>query len=371
VKITGVETIPVDVPIDPVRAIVGARGGHLTSPFLLVRVLTDEGLVGLGEVSCTPVWSGEDQVTAAHLIDAYLAPALVGRDPLDIARLAAEMGRRVAGNPFTRAGVEMALWDILGKVAGLPLYRLWGDARRDEVPAKFSVSGVEPERAAEIASWAVERGFRAMKVKVGRDLEEDLRRVAAVRRAVGPEVLLGVDANGGWPPWVAIEAVARLPEHGVAFVEQPVARGDPARMAAVRARSTLPILADESVETVDDAFALSRAGAADALSIYVGKGAGLGMARQIAGFAEAAGLACTVGSNGELGIASAAMIHLGMTLPPGTAEAFPCDILSSFMYEDMLLTEALPVEGGLAQPPPGPGLGVELDPERLERYRVH
>jgi muconate cycloisomerase len=132
----------------------------------------------------------------------------------------------------------------------------------------------------------------------------------------------------------------------------------------------MPILADESVETVDDAFALSRAGAADALSIYVGKGAGLGMARRIAGFAQTAGLACTVGSNGELGIASAAMIHLGLTLPAGTAEAFPCDILSSFLYEDMLLAEPLPVEGGRAYPPAGPGLGVELDGASVERYRV-
>jgi L-alanine-DL-glutamate epimerase-like enolase superfamily enzyme len=369
-RIARIETIPVDVPIDPRLAIVGSRGGHLTSPFLVLRVHTDEDVTGVGEVSCTPGWSGEDRVTAAHLIATYLEPALVGEDPLDVARLSALMNARLAGNPFTRAGIEMALWDVLGKVAGLPLYRLWGDAQREFVPTKFSVSGVGPERAAEIARWAVERGFRAMKVKVGRDLAGDLERVAAVREAVGPEVRLGVDANGGWPPWIAIEAVERLTEFEIAFVEQPVARADLGWMAAVRSRSRIPIVADESVETVFDAMALVRAQAADALSIYVGKGAGLGMARKIANVAGAAGMACTVGSNGELGVASAAMIHLGMALPPLAAETLPCDILSTFLYEDMLLTEPLPVEAGRACPPQRRGLGDDRPADRVEHYRV-
>jgi L-alanine-DL-glutamate epimerase-like enolase superfamily enzyme len=369
-KIISIETIPVDVPIDPVRAIVGSRGGHLTSPFLLLKVHTDEGVVGLGEVSCTPRWSGEDQVSSAHLIHSYLEPLLVGQDPCDVARLTRLMAGGLSNNPFTRAGVEIALWDILGKVANLPLYRLWGDAQRESVPTKFSVSGLEPERSADIARWAVEQGFGAMKVKVGRDLESDLARVRAVREAVGPDVKLGVDANGGWQPWVALAAIEPLAALGITFLEQPVAPMEPSWMAAVRARSPIPVLADESVSTVFDAMTLIRAGAADAFSIYVGKGAGLGMARGIATVAGAAGLACTVGSNLELGIASAAMIHLGLSLPPGSVEAFPCDILSMFLYEDMLLTEPLPVVAGCARPPTGPGLGVELDPARVERYRV-
>jgi muconate cycloisomerase len=370
VKIRAIETIPVDVPIDPARAIVGSRGGHTKSPFLLLKVHTDEGITGLGEVSCTPRWSGEDQVTAAHLIHTYLEPLLVDQDPCDVARLTVLMSSGLANNPFTRAGVEIALWDILGKVANLPLWRLLGEAQREAVPTKFSVSGVEPERAAAIATWAVEQGFPAMKVKVGGDLATDLRRVRAVREAVGPQVLLGVDANGGWPPWVALAAIEPLHELGVAFLEQPVSWVEPAWLAAVRSRSPMPILADESVSTVFDAMLLIRAAAADAFSIYIGKGGGLGMAHRIATVAAAAGLACTVGSNLEMGVASAAMIHLGMLLPPGSVEAFPCDILSMFLYEDMLLQAPLPVEAGLARPPSGPGLGVELDPERVERYRV-
>ncbi len=369
-KILGVETIPVRVPIDPGLAVIGARGGHTESPFLFVRIATDEGLSGLGEVSCTPGWSGEDQVTAAHLIHSFLEPLLVGQDPLEVARLSTAMERRVANNPFTRAGLEMALWDLAGKVAGLPLYRLWGGAQRDAVPTKFSVSGRPPERAAEIAAWAVSRGYTAMKVKVGGDLATDLARVAAVRAAIGPDVRLGVDANGGWSPWVALEAVRRLQEYDVFFVEQPVAPDDVAQLASVRRHSPVPILADESVNTVFDAMAVARAGAADAFSIYVGSGGGLSTARHVGQLAYAAGLACTVGSNLEMGVASAAMIHLGMVLPRGSPETFPCDILSWLFYEDMLLTEPLDVTATRAVPPSGPGLGVELDPERVARYRV-
>src|SRR4051794_32922630 len=111
-KISRIESIPVQVPIHPQRAIRGGKGAHTVSPFLLVKVHTDEGIVGLGEVSCTPLWSGEDQVTAAHFIDTILSPALVGQNPTHIERLTVKMRHVLAGNPFTKAALEMALWDI-------------------------------------------------------------------------------------------------------------------------------------------------------------------------------------------------------------------------------------------------------------------
>lgn len=368
-KITQIETIPVQVPIHPRRVIQGGRGSHSHSPFLLVKIHTDEGLTGLGEVSSTPVWSGEDQVTAGHVIQRYLAPLLIGQNPLQIERLTRALQRPVAHNPFTKAALEMALWDILGKVAGLPLYQLLGGPVREVVPTKFSVSGVAPAQAAEIALWAVEQGFGAMKVKVGLNPDEDVARVAAVRQAVGPGVRLGVDANGGWSPRVAIQTIPRLYDYDIYFVEQPVAETDAAWLADVRRQIRLPILADESVYSAQDALALARAQAADVFSLYVGKG-GIGPARQIAAVAEAAGLACTVGSNLELGIGNAAMIHLALATPGIAAEEFPCDILSPFFYETDLLEEALPIRGGEARPPAGPGLGVRLDEEKVAFYRV-
>lgn len=368
-KISRIESIPILVPVRPEVAIKARAGYHTASPFLLVRIHTDEGIVGVGEVSCTPIWSGEDQVTAAHFIDSYLAPAITGHDPREIERLTARLDAAIAENLFTKAGLEMALWDICGKAANLPLYRLLGGPVRDFVPTKWSVSGLEPPRAAKIAAWAVEKGFRAMKVKVGIDPEQDVARVKAVREAIGPQIRLGADANGGWPPRVAIQTIRRLAEQNIFFAEQPVAPVDVAWMRDVRRSVEVPIIADESVFVLQDAMALVRAEAADVFSIYVGKG-GIGPARKIAAVAEAAGLTCTIGSNLELGIASAAMVHVGMSTPGVGAEEFPCDIIGPLYYEDDVVAEPLPIVHGIARPNERPGLGVELDMDKVRRYRV-
>ncbi len=369
-RITSIETIPVRVPIRPELAIRSSIGAHTVSPFLLVKIHTDDGIIGLGEVSSTPRWSGEDQVTAAHWIQDFLAPQLEGEDPRDVERLTAKLGRALAGNPFTKAALEMALWDILGKSLGTPVYRLLGGPVREFVPTKWSVSGVEPEKAAQIARWAVEQSFRTMKVKVGLDPEHDVARVRAVREAVGPKVRIGVDANGGWSVAAAVQTIRRLCEYDIFFVEQPVAPLDVAWMAEVRRQLEIPVVADESVYTPQDAMALARAGAADVFSVYTGKSAGIGPARKIAAIAEAAGLACTVGSNLELGVGTAAMVHLALATPGITAEEYPCDIIGPLYYEDDILAEPLPIKGGQARAPDRPGLGVELDEHKVERYRV-
>ena len=369
-KIVAIDTIPINVPIEPSRATVGGRGSHTESPFLILEMRTDEGITGLGEVSCTPLWSGEDQVSAAHFINTILAPLLIGEDPLDRTRLTHLMRRTLANNPFTRAGIELAQWDIAGKVAGQPVSQLLGGAVRNEVRTKYSVSGMEPAKAAEIAAWAVEQGFTAMKVKVGLDPATDVARVRAVREAVGDEVLLGVDANGGWSLAAAISVIPRLEDLNIAFVEQPVPAGDPRWLAHVRAASRLPVVADESLSTAADALALIGAAAADMFSIYVGMGGGLLEARNVAAIGEAAQIPATIGSNLELGIAQAAMIHLAIAAPGIRPDVLPCDIISKFFYSHDIVSAPLPVDAGWARPLTEPGLGVELDQAAIARFRV-
>jgi L-alanine-DL-glutamate epimerase-like enolase superfamily enzyme len=371
VRITRIEKIPVRVPIRPEFQIHGSLGSHVESPFLILKVHTDEGLIGIGEVSATPVWSGEDSVTAAHVISNFLEPALTGEDARDIERLTMKMRRAVAGHPFTKSGLEIALWDILGKAAGLPVYRLLGGAVRERVPIKMSVSGAAPERAAELARWAKAKGLKALKVKVGIEPEGDVARVRAVRDAVGPDFRVGVDANGGWSPRVAIQTIRRLVEEcNIYFAEQPVAPLDLQWMVEVRRSVPVPVMADESCYTLQDAMAIARAGAADILSVYIGKGGGIGPARKIAAVAEAAGLVCTIGSNLELGIASAAMAHVASATAAVAADEFPCDILGPIAYEHDLLRESLDYRDGTVRVPDKPGLGVEIDEDMLARYRV-
>jgi muconate cycloisomerase len=189
----------------------------------MVKVHTDAGTIGLGEVSCTPRWSGEDQFIAQHLIRVYLEPLLVGENPTEVEKLSVKFCLAFAGNFFTKAAVEMALWDIAGKVSGKPVCELLGGKVREMVPTKWSVSGVGSDQAAEIAKWAVSQGFKAMKVKVGIDPDGDVARVKAVRDAIGPKIKLGGDANGGWSPDVAVKTIERLSEFEISFEEQPVA----------------------------------------------------------------------------------------------------------------------------------------------------
>jgi L-alanine-DL-glutamate epimerase-like enolase superfamily enzyme len=371
VKITRIETIPVRVPIRAEFQIQGALGSHTESPFVILRVHTDEGIIGLGEVSCTAIWSGEDASTAIHMIQQYLEPALTGEDPRDIERLSIKMRRGLAGNPFTKSGIEIALWDILGKSVGLPVYRLLGGAVRDRIPIKMSVSGVGPERAAELGRFAVSIGLTALKVKTGIEAQADIARVRAVRAAVGPDFRVGVDANGGWSPRVAIQTIRRLADEcKIFFAEQPVAPLDIQWLVDVRRNVPVPVMADESCYTLQDSMALARAGAADILSLYIGKGGGIGPARKMAAVAEAAGLTCTVGSNLELGVASAAMAHVAAACPGIGAEEFPCDILGPIAYVHDLLAEPFDFRHGSMKAPDGPGLGVALDEKMLAKYRV-
>ncbi len=374
-KITRVEAIPIQVPMNPKLAIKSGRGGwHDVSKYLLVRIHTDAGIVGLGEASVTPKWSGEDQITAMHYVNNYFAPLLVGEEapqgPAQIEALTKKYTFPVAENYFTKSAIDTALWDIAGKITGKPVYELLGGKKRDFVHTKWSVSAQPPPRPAEIARWAYDQGFRKMKVKVGVDPESDIERVRSVREAVGPDVKLGVDANGGWvTPAVAIPTIKRLQDYNIYFAEQPVNEGDIEGMAEVRAAVDLPIVADESVYTLSDAKALAARKACDVFSIYIGKAGGITGAKAIADFALQAGIICVIGSNLELGVGSAAMTHLALSHAAFVAEKFPSDIIGPFFFEDDILKPSLPLKPGEARVFDKPGLGIELDEEKIERYR--
>ena len=369
-KVQRLETIPVEVPLEPSRALLSGNGHHTVSPFLLIVVHTDDGRYGLGEVSCTPQWSGEDHATAAHLIHKVVGPLLIGADPTDVNRLTAAIDKRLANNPFTKAGIEMALWDLLGKKAGLPVYALLGGKVRERVDTKYSISGLSPEKAADIAVWAVQQGFTSMKVKVGLDPVADVKRVKSVRAAVGASVRLGVDANGGWSVYDAVRCLREMEVCDIAFAEQPVPANQIEALAYLRSRSSVPILADESVNTPEDALQVLKLGAADAISVYIGKSGGIAKARRIMAVAESGGVSCTIGSNLELGVGSAAMTHLALASRELDTLKLPCDILTPFFYADDIVLGSSPIRAGYAEASEGPGLGVDVDWKKVERYRV-
>ena len=368
-KIARVEPIPILVPLKPGLTTKTAHGEHIDSPYVIVRVHTDEGVVGLGEATLSPRWSGETSPGCVSAIENLISPALEGSDPRDVTALLGKMDGALRLNPFTKAAVEMALWDIVGKAAGLPVYRLLGGKVRESVPMKMVVGAFEVSKAVALAQRFLDWGVRCLKVKVGLDPAGDIERVAAVREAAGPEVRIGVDANCGWNQPTARRTLRALEPYDILFAEQPVPPGDPQALAKLREATTIPIMADESVFTPADAWDLTAHRAADVLSLYPGKNGSLIASMAIAHVAKAAGIVCHMGSNLELGIASAAMLHLAVAVPAIDSETYPADILGPLYHEADMIREPLALGPEVAQVPEGPGLGVELDEEQVDRWR--
>ncbi|MGH3383380.1 MAG: mandelate racemase/muconate lactonizing enzyme family protein [Nocardioidaceae bacterium] len=363
--VAAVETTTVRLALDDRLAVHGARHVHAVSEFVLVRVRTSSGGYGYGEVSATRNWSGEDAVTAGHFVRDVVGPALVGERLAPVPRLSAMVDRLVAGNPFMKAGVNTALWDALGRLVGLPVAVLLGGPYRTEVPVKMSLSG-DGDRLVRCHQAASAKGFTAFKVKVGKGVVQDLERARLARATVGEDAFLGADANGGWASGDARRAVAALRDLGFDMVEQPCAADDLAAHGRLRALG-LPVVLDESVYGAADLVRAIRAEAADGVSLYVGKSAGLEHLVHAATIAGQAGLEVIIGSNAEMGIGSAAMIHAAAACP--TLGAVPSDIIGHHFYTEDILATPLDIDGRRAALPDGPGLGVELRDDVVKAFR--
>jgi len=368
-KITALEAIPVNVPLKAGLTTKTAHGEHHHSPYVIVRVHTDSQHVGLGEATLSPRWSGETSPGAIAVIEGLLAPLLCGEDPTEINRLRRKIDGTIRLNPFTKAAIEMALWDLAGKALGVPVYQLLGGKLRDRLPIKLVVGAFEVPRAVELAQRFLEWGARCLKVKVGLDPEQDLQRVRAVRELAGPNIPIGIDANCGWSAPQARRMLNQLADCRLLFAEQPLPVGDPVELAALRRATDVPIMADESVFTREDAWHLTTHRAVDLLSVYPGKQGGLLATREIAHVAQAAGIACSMGSNLELGIGTAAMLHLGSAVAAIDSDSFPGDFIGPLYHQADMLVTPLALGPEVACVPDGPGLGVELDDEQLEKYR--
>jgi muconate cycloisomerase len=368
-KITHVRATPIHVPLVPELTTKTAHGEHITSPYVIVEVETDTDLVGYGEATVAPRWSGETRTGCLAAIDELIGPAVIGLDPRRTEDCWRAIDDAIRFNPFTKAAVEMAVWDLAGKAENAPVYELLGGQVRESAPIKMVVGAFPVEKALGLAQRFLDWGVGALKVKVGLDPDEDIARFAAVRELAGSEIPIGFDANCGWDLETAADMLTRLGEFDVLFAEQPIPAGDPQALAKLRQQTTIPIMADESCFSVADAVQLVRHEAADILAVYPGKHGGLTPTREIARVAREGGILCCLGSNLELGIATAAMLHLAVAEQTIASEQFPADLIGPLYHEADLITEPLELGPGTARVPQGPGLGVELDREQLQRYR--
>lgn len=372
-RITRVQSFPVRIPLKPKYHMISALGRHEVSEYLLVRIETDAGIDGVGEATVLPQWSGETVWSAQALVDCILAPRLVGMDVSDLAAIDRLLEQSAVGNWFTKSAIEMACWDILGKEAGKPVYELLGGPVRERrIRCRFSMGAYDTNRARARAAELIDAGFTTIKVKVGTGIADDVARVAAVRETIGPECDLVIDANCGYDASNAIELAKRLAPYRVSLFEQPTPRGDFHALAEVRRAiaGQMVVMADDICFDLADAQECIRNDACDVISVYPGKNGGIARSKRIAEYAAQHGVACSIGSNLELDMATAAMAHLVVACPNMQVEKYPGDMLGPDYHEISVARNPISINGPVVTISDQPGLGVDVDWAVVERLAM-
>jgi L-alanine-DL-glutamate epimerase-like enolase superfamily enzyme len=366
VRVVSVDATVVAVPFRPEVGAVVTAGMVLTEArHVLIEVRTDEGVTGLGEAVPRPSVYGETVDSILAALRDLLVPPILGLDPLDTEK-PWQRWRRVMGNTTAKAALDMALHDIAGRVAGQPLYKLLGGWSDGRVRLAMPIAITDDDSVREQAEKAVAGGYAAIKMKVGKDVPRDVRTVELVRETVGPEPLLYVDANQGYSTRDALVAIGEFERLGVELFEEPVAPANVDGRVKLSRRGTVALLLDETIQDASDALREIALGTPGAFSIRSPR-SGITQSRKLTGIAEAAGVPCLAGSHRELGVGTAASAHLAAAF---ACMSYPAELGVHTLLTDSLLADPLRIENGWLSLPAGPGLGVELDPERVERHRV-
>lgn len=336
--------------------------------YVLVHVETDAGVTGLGEAPADIGFFGQTMEGIQFAVDDYLGPQLVGREPFDIEALMDHIDYRE--NSSAKSGIDLALHDLVGKVRNVSVSELLGGRRRERIPVAIEIAGGSPDDMANECLKYMAMNVRAFKPKIGSVPERDAERLKAIREAVGPEVSLRADANRGYSPDEAIRLceLAEKYEVGLELLEQPVEAYDLPGMARVRRAVNIPIEADESCFSIHDAAQVIREEAADVLNIKIAKAGGLCQAMKLAAIAEEAGLECVLGTAFGTGPKIAAKLLVGSAIRKftGAVEFTELGLHGPLLHGEWDTALSLPLApDGCLPVPDGPGLGVELDPEKV------
>ncbi len=359
-KVTGVSTTVVALPRSETLTTSYGSGDLATT--VLVQLHTDTNEVGLGQTAVAPRSYGETAEGILANIQKHLAPVVVGRDVDSLQQLQADLQRALPDHWSSHAGIEIALWDLKAKQLGVPVYELLGGKVRPGLSLMGFVHHAAPDRMAAEAVELVDRhGFAVLKMKVGMDPVDDVKRYRAVAEALGARARIQIDGNTGWALWQALWALREMEAiGGLGAVEQPVAsRQD---MAVLARTFRAPIMADEAIYAAPDAIGVVRDEAASLALMKITKHGGVQQVRDIATIFEAANLGLSMAIYFDL-IAAVAS-HLAAALPSVT---WP----SPFTYLDASILKQPPTPDGLTlNPSDAPGWGMELDLDQVARFSV-
>ena len=377
-KITQIECIPVSMRFaKPMK-----MGGGVAecADAVVVKIHTDEGITGICETGDTSPWyMGESQDSIMHNINKVFGPqVLLGEDPFNIERIVARMDRAAKVNNQSKAVIDYALHDIMGKALGVPVYKLLGGLSNEKIPLAFVMSSGTVAEVGEEGRMLVKAGFRGLKLKVGaKSIEEDLEMLGALREAVGKDIKIMTDTNGGWHYFQALQFLKEATQYNLFLAEQPVPWWDMDGLARLRRKVDVPIFADESAAELNDLFKLLQRDAVDGLFLKVPKAGGIHKSRKWVSIAQAAGLIVMCGCMIDTGLGAAATAHfLAATEWMGKIEQEAIGPLNLYNIHDTVSTplkddlavKVLRYENGFLYPPDGPGLGVELNEDAVKKY---
>jgi len=360
----------------------------LTEPiggYLLVKMTDAAGISGWGEAPALKDWGGEfgryfgeSPGTTREVISRYLAPAVTGALPGEIAELHARMDRIVKGYPYAKAAMEFAAYDLAGRQSGLSVSRLLGGPVRRSIMVTHSIGLLGFEEAEREVAAVADEGIRTIKIKVGVDADRDIEMVRRIRDTVGAKVQLCMDANQGYAtPGEAIKMYRRVEQCDIKYFEQPVEGIE--RLAEVARAIDAPVMADESAWNAHDVIQIIEKRAAQIVSIYTTKPGGLYRAMEVAAVARAAGLVCNVNGSVETGIGNLANLHLAASAPAVTLSCVvpvstPAQAqrgqIGGIYYKDDLIRESMQYKDGAIALPEGPGMGIAADEAKIARYAV-
>ncbi len=333
---------------------------------IIVEIHTDCGNIGYGEAPPTGAITGDTTGAIIGAIQDHIAKTILGRDVEELEPLLQAVQSCIVGNTSAKAAVDMALWDLYGQKYGIPVYKLLGSGRKQLV-TDITISVNAPETMAEDAIKAVNRDYDCLKMKVGIDPALDVLRLKAVRESVGQDITIRIDANQAWQPKQAVHILNQMQEQGldIELVEQPVKAHDLEGLKYVTERSYVPVLADESVFSPENAMTILKMGAADLINIKLMKCGGIYNALKIASAAEVYGVECMIGCMLEAKISVNAAVHL----------ACAKNIITKVDLDGPVLCSEDPILGGaqfqekLITVSDAPGLGIQgIEEGKISRF---
>ena len=362
-KITAVTTIPFSLALR--RAIGFAHGSMASTEHVLVEIGTDEGLVGRSEAPSRPYLYGESQASMAEAVRLWFAPQLIGLDPFRTDTIRGVLDR-TANNNTIKGAIDIALHDLIGQAVGQPCFMLLG-GHTDRVRVTYVCGYSTPqEMADECAQVHETHGVTAFKIKVGVDPRKDAASLAAIRERL-PEVLIYVDGNEAFSEKDALNMLAMAAGHKVAWAEEPCPAPDTVARRRVAEHGAIPILGDDSCRTLSEVTRETMNGAIHLVSIKVAR-TGYRLSRDILGVAAAHGIRPLIGSQGDSGIGVLAGAHF--CAAHRATSALPAELCFHLNLAADILVDPPPIMNGELVLDKRPGLGLVIDPEKLERYRL-